>query len=685
MSDTDGLTSVRYIKGVGDKRAEQLARLGIYTVGDLINYYPRDYEFRGNVALIAETELGQNASVRLTVGTSPSYKLIRKGFSVTKFSAFDESGTCLITFFNQPYAKDIYKLGTEFRFYGKVEGNFVRREMSNPVAEAIRDGKELDDIVPIYPLTSGISQNFLRNTIKLCLENTEIKETLPENVTAKFGLLKRSDAVKAIHFPKTNAELSKAKERLSFDELLIFRLGMLKLKSKGQKKTGIIIGGKAFESEFYKLLSFSPTNAQRRVISEIASDLESGKPMTRLIQGDVGSGKTAVAAAAMYMCVKNGYQAIMMAPTEILARQHFESLSELFGGTDIKVGLLVSGMKASEKKKVLAECESGELDIAVGTHALIEDNVVFKNAGLVIADEQHRFGVMQRAALSDKGKNLHTLIMSATPIPRTLALIVYGDLNVSVLDEMPPGRQKIDTYAVDESYRERIYTFIRKLIADGGQVYIVCPLVEDEDGENNLKDVVNYSKTLDEKIFPDIPVGLIHGKLKAREKEAVMNDFADGKIKILISTTVIEVGVNVPNAVLMVVENAERFGLSQLHQLRGRVGRGKKKSYCVLFSESKSEKTVSRLAVMTKTNDGFEIAKADLEQRGPGDFFGERQHGLAAFKLANIFEDTSLIASTESVIEEIKKEDPSLVGSFSGLYPEIKRLFTVGGSENIFN
>lgn len=677
--------SIKALKGVGQKRAELLEKLGIFTIDDLIHFYPRTYEYRGKICKIEDAILGETCSLELTVGTSPVYKLIKKGLSVTKFTAFDESGTCHITFFNQPYAKDMYKLGSEFRFYGKIEGNFVRKELTNPSSEQIKDGKLLDPIVPIYPLTAGLTQKFLRTLIKETLLSVQINETLPDSVIRKFSLISIKDALNIIHFPQDEKMLNLAKSRLSFDELLIFRLGLMRLKSKSTKKSGIIINGEKYLESFNSLLSFTLTNAQKRCINEIISDLKSSVPMTRLIQGDVGSGKTAVAAAAIYMCVKNGYQSVMMAPTEILARQHYDNLRKLFASSGINVRLLISSMKAGEKKSVLSECENGKADVIVGTHAIIQSNVIFKNAGLVIADEQHRFGVMQRASLSDKGKNLHTLIMSATPIPRTLALIVYGDLNVSILDELPPGRSKIDTFAVDETYRQRVYKFIRKLTDEGGQVYIVCPLVEDAEGNSDLKDVIGYAKELDEKIFPDIPIAFLHGKMKSKEKDEIMNDFSSGKYKILISTTVIEVGVNVPNAVLMIVENADRFGLSQLHQIRGRVGRGEKKSYCILFSDNKNEKTKLRLNVMTKTNDGFEIAKADLEQRGPGDFFGEKQHGLSTFKLNNIFEDAALLFSTEKVIEQITREDPHLEKEFKGLVPEIKRLFTIGGSENIFN
>ncbi len=677
--------SVRFLKGVGEKRATLLEKLGIFTVADLVHYYPRTYEYRGNVVTIEDAPLGQTCALELTVGTAPTYKLIRKGFSVTKFTAFDESGTIAVTFFNQPYAKDLYRLGSEFRFFGKVEGNFVRKELTNPVSEQIKAGKELDAIIPVYPLTSGIGQNFLRALIKDTLSGLHIDETLPEEITCEFNLMPKSEALRAVHLPKTEEELSRAKSRLSFDELLIFRLGLSMLKSRSQKTTSVKIDAKKYVDEFYSLLPFAPTGAQRRCINEISEDLASCVPMTRLVQGDVGSGKTAVAAAACFACVKSGYQAVMMAPTEILARQHYLYFKKLFESVGVKVRLLVSGMKASEKRAVIAECENGDADLVVGTHALLQTNVNFSNPGLVITDEQHRFGVMQKASLTDKGSNVHSLIMSATPIPRTLALIVYGDLNVSVLDEMPPGRSKVDTFNVDESYRERINKFIRRLVGEGGQVYIVCPLVEDEEGESDMKDVVGYAKKLKEETFPDIPSVFIHGKMKPKEKEQIMKDFSDGVYKILISTTVIEVGVDVPNAVLMVVENADRFGLSQLHQLRGRVGRGNKKSYCVLFSESKSEKTQGRLEVMTKTNDGFEIAKADLEQRGPGDFFGEKQHGLTSFKLANIFEDPALLLSTEKALKDILSQDPKLSDKFSALMPEVRRLFTIGGSENIFN
>ncbi len=678
-------SSIRFLKGVGEKRAALLEKLGIFTVADLIHYYPRTYEYRGNVVAIEDAPLGQVCALRLTVGTSPTYKLVRKGFSVTKFTAFDESGTIHITIFNQPYAKDLYRVGSEFRFFGKVEGNFIRKELTNPISEQIRPGKELDEIIPVYPLTSGIGQNFLRTLIKETIEGLCIEETLPCEIVDEFDLMSASKAIKAVHLPKTNEELSQAKARLSFDELLIFRLGLSMLKSRTQKTTSIKIDAKKHISDFYALLPFQPTGAQKRCINEICDDLASSVPMTRLVQGDVGSGKTAVAAAACFACIKNGYQALMMAPTEILARQHYLYFKKLFENVGIEVRLLVSGMKASEKKTVLEECANGSASLIVGTHALLQTNVKFNKPGLVITDEQHRFGVMQKASLTDKGTHLHSLIMSATPIPRTLALIVYGDLNVSVLDEMPPGRSKVDTFSVDESYRERINKFIRRLVNEGGQVYIVCPLVEDEEETSDMKDVVGYAKKLKEDTFPDIPSVFIHGKMKPKEKEQIMRDFSEGTYKILISTTVIEVGVDVPNAVLMVVENADRFGLSQLHQLRGRVGRGNKKSYCVLFSESKNEKTQGRLEVMTKTNDGFKIAKADLEMRGPGDFFGEKQHGLTSFKLANIFEDPSLLLSTEKALKDILSQDPYLTGKYSALMHDVRRLFTIGGSENIFN
>jgi ATP-dependent DNA helicase RecG len=649
-------TDIKYLKGVGEKRAQLLSKLGVFDVNALLRLYPRAYEDWSTLTSIAQTPFDTPCCVKALVNRKPSAHLVRKGLTIYKTEVTDGESLLQITIFNNKYAADKLKAGEEFLFFGKITGNLYVREMTSPDIEK-PEGKQR--IRPIYPQTAGINSKAIEKLVETAFEQTldKIPEQLPLWLRESYCLVTARDALKNIHFPETTDSLAEARRRLIFEELLILQLGLVRLKGRSKASTGAITE-KDFSGEFFDLLPFKLTTAQARSIREAVEDMSKPCPMNRLLQGDVGSGKTAVAAALIYNAAKNGLQSALMAPTEILAQQHYRTFVKLFENTGVTVDLLTGSAPAASKKLVKARLLSGELDLIVGTHALIQKDVRFKNLGFVVTDEQHRFGVMQRSQLGDKGANPHTLVMSATPIPRTLALIIYGDLDISILDELPPGRQKIETYTVGSDKRERAYNYVKKHIDEGRQGYIVCPLVEE--GETELAAAREYAEVLSSGFFQKYHVGLMHGRLKAKEKEQVMTAFAAGEVHLLVSTTVIEVGVDVPNAAIMLVENAERFGLSQLHQLRGRIGRSDFKSTCILMSDAQNEEAKRRLDVMTKTTDGFKIADEDLKLRGPGDFFGARQHGLPELKIANMMTDTDLLRETQAAARKIMEKDREL-------------------------
>lgn len=648
-------SDIKYIKGVGEKRAGLFNKLGIFSVQDLIEHYPRSYQDWSAQMTADDCKSGENACIKATLITSVKEHRIRKGMTLYKCNFSDGKTVIHVTIFNNKYLAKSLKQYEEYILFGKIEKKLTSADMNSP---KIEKAEENIGIHPIYPATEKLNAKAIGKVIKTALEALPpFEETLCAEIRLKYRLVSLDFAIRQIHFPESFESLEKARYRLIFEELLILQLGLIKLKSKKKKETKLIVN-QNFTNEFLQLLPFSPTGAQTRAINECITDMKSGKPMNRLVQGDVGSGKTAVAAGVIYTAVKNGFQAAMMAPTEILAAQHMETLSDLLEGTDFRIALLTGSTLAKEKREIKSRLMNGEIDLIIGTHALIQNDVEFQRLGLVITDEQHRFGVNQRANLAMKGEEVHTLVMSATPIPRTLALMIYGDLDISLLDELPPGRQEIRTDVVDSRYHKRIYEFIKKAIARGEQAYIVCPLVEA--GETELVSAAEYAEKLADTAFKGYNIGLLHGKMKPKDKDKVMNAFSDGSIKILVSTTVIEVGVDVPNATIMVIENAERFGLSQLHQLRGRVGRGNDKSYCVLISDSKSETAGERLQIMKKYSDGFKIADEDLKQRGPGDFFGNRQHGLPDLKIADMLNDTETLKQCRICADEILKEDFNL-------------------------
>jgi len=658
----DLATDIRFIKGIGEQRAKALNKLGIATLRDLISWFPRKYDDRRSAKRIADLVPGESACVAAMIASPPAISHIRKGMTLVKVRAVDETGVLDVTFFNQTWLKEQLRQGETYIFYGKAEGNLLRRTMASPIVEQEGKGEFTGRIVPIYPLTTGVSQLVLSRSIRQGLDACAdiLPDVLPDAVRQDHALCRISYAYENIHFPEDEHALDLARRRLAFEELFLFTLGLKRLRNR--RETVSVPPCKAVDMDgFYSALPFTLTDAQRRCVEEALSDMRSGSPMNRLCQGDVGSGKTMVAAACVYFCVKNGRQAALMAPTEILAQQHYHGLAPLMERLGIRCALLTGSTKAAAKRSIAAQLSSGEIDFAIGTHALITEGVEYADLGLVVTDEQHRFGVAQRAALSAKGQHPHTLVMSATPIPRTLALILYGDLDVSIIDQLPPGRQPIETFAVTGSYRPRLYNFIRKLVGEGRQAYVVCPMVEVNDElPDERKAVTEYAAMLQKDIFPDLRVAFVHGKMKPKEKETVMAAFAARETDILVSTTVIEVGVDVPNAAVMVIENAERFGLSQLHQLRGRVGRGKHQSYCILVSDNKNEETRERLKVMTKTTDGFKIAEEDLRLRGPGDFFGVRQHGLPGLRIADIGCDTKLLREAQEAAEALLAQDPEL-------------------------
>ena len=655
-------TDVRYIKGIGEQRAKALGKLGIATLRDLISYFPRAYDDRSALRRIADLVPGETAGVAAMVASPPTISHIRKGLDLVKLRAVDDTGTLDVTFFNQAWLKNSLHQGETYIFYGRAEGSLLRHQMANAVVEPEGRREVTGRIVPIYPLTAGVSQLILSRSIRQGLDACAdiLPDVLPDRVRQHHQLCRIEYAYENIHFPESAEALDLARRRLAFEELFLFTIGLERLRSRREVVHVPPCGGVDMEL-FYRALPFTLTDAQRRCVEEALADMRSGTPMNRLCQGDVGSGKTMVAAACVYFMVKNGRQAALMAPTEILAQQHYQGLAPLLENLGIRCALLTGSTTAKTKRSITQQLESGEIDFAIGTHALITGSVAYRDLGLVVTDEQHRFGVAQRAELAAKGDHPHILVMSATPIPRTLALILYGDLDVSIIDQLPPGRQPVQTFAVTGGYHQRVYRFIRKLVGEGRQAYIVCPMVEENDQlPDERKAVTEYAKKLQSEVFPDLKVAFVHGKMKPKEKDAVMAAFAAHETDILVSTTVIEVGVDVPNAAVMVIENAERFGLSQLHQLRGRVGRGKHQSYCILISDNRNEETRQRLKVMTKTTDGFQIAEEDLRLRGPGDFFGARQHGLPGLKVADLGCDTQLLQEARQAAEQLLAQAPAL-------------------------
>lgn len=651
-------SDIKYVKGVGPTRAEAFYKLSVPSVGALLRYYPRAYEDWSQIVPIRDLQAGVQSCIRATVCHTPTKIRIPGGTLLCKTTVTDGAGLLNLTFFNNKYIQNQLQEGEEYLFFGKpMQNRYGALEMASPLFQKPQSAHR---IRPIYPATSALNTK----TIERCVQNalaaleTEIPDFLPREIRERNGLCVLDTAIRHIHFPPDEECLAAARKRLIFDELFLLQLGLLQMKSRTQTLSTDCVLKTDYTDEFSACLPFRFTGAQSRAVQEAVRDMQSGEPMNRLLQGDVGSGKTAVAAALVYSAAKNGLQSAMMAPTEVLAEQHYRTFQKFFAGTNVEIVLLTGSVSAAEKRAVKAKLASGEAALAVGTHALIQEDVDFARLGLCITDEQHRFGVAQRASLAAKGDNPHILVMSATPIPRTLGLILYGDLNVSVLNELPPGRQTVDTYRVGTSYRPRIYKFIEKHIEKGLQAYIVCPLVEE--GERDLAPAEEYCKRLQNGVFHHRRVGLLHGKMKPKEKDKIMRAFSAGEIDILVSTVVIEVGVDVPNAAVMVIENAERFGLSQLHQLRGRVGRGTEKSTCILVSDAQNDEAKARFEILCETNDGFKIADADLKLRGPGDFFGKRQHGLPALRLADILRDSALLTTVQREAVALLQTDAQL-------------------------
>lgn len=637
---------IRYMKGVGPARAEAFMNLGIETYGDLLEFFPRTYEDRSVVRKINEIEDGESATVTVKI-ISSDFRRIRKNLSILKIVAQDDSGYISIVFFNQDYLRNTFKDGDEFSFYGRVIKKMLP-EMNNPAYSS--DFSDFAVIQPVYRKNRYLTQNLIRKSMKSALEakGSFLEEFFPDWILADHNLMDYRDAVVNIHFPGNNALFMEARKRLVFQEFFLLQAALLKIKDMVNEKAPMkkAVYDFGLGNRYIEHLGFRLTGAQQRVIAEIRSDLSSGRPMNRLVQGDVGSGKTAVAATVIADICNQGLQAAFMAPTEILASQHYRSLVKPMEALGIDTVLLTGSMKAADKREALEGLTTGKTGLVIGTHSLIQDAVEFKSLGLVITDEQHRFGVEQRTVLSNKGNAPHSLVLTATPIPRTLALILYGDLDVSVIDEMPPGRKAVETHSIDEGKRKRALDFAEKRMKDGSQVYYVCPRIEDEGEDEGLVSVDAIYEELKTR-FSGYKIGMVHGKLRQSEKDGIMTDFYAGKINLLVSTTVIEVGVNVPNASLMIVENAERFGLAQLHQLRGRVGRGSEQSYCILINRSRNPIALQRMKIMEKTNDGFIISEEDLKLRGPGEFFGTRQHGLPDFRIANIYTDIHLLKEAQ--------------------------------------
>ena len=674
---------VKYVKGVGPNRVQLLNKIGIFTLKDLITYYPREYEDRSKIKNICECQNGEDTVIEAVAVSRLANTRIGKGKTIQKLQVRDETGLATITWFNQPFLNTKFYVGKKYRFYGRINEQFGRVEMVSPVFDDIRETNNTGKIIPIYPLTFKLTQNILRkiieNGLEIVKENGGLKETIPSYILNKYDLVEINKATNSIHFPQNNEDFKNARKRLVFEELLSTQLALLQLKNNNiNDKKGIQFNKNVKMSDVINTLPFKLTKAQLKVLEEIDDNMESNKTMNRLLQGDVGSGKTVVAMIAAYKAVKSGYQVAILAPTAILATQHLTNFKNTLDKFGIRTELLISGITKKNKEQILQRLADGKIDIIIGTHALLEENVIFKNLGLVVTDEQHRFGVKQRMTIVEKGQNPDELVMSATPIPRSLALILYGDLDISIIDELPPNRKTVETYAVTGKMDERINNFIRAQVKEGRQAYIVCPLVEEsEEVDADLKAVKTLYETCKNETFPEFRVEYIHGKMKPKEKDDIMFRFKNHEIDILISTTVIEVGVDVPNASVMVIEDSQRFGLAQLHQLRGRVGRGEYKSYCILKYKGKGQNTKERMKVMCETNDGFVISQKDLELRGSGDFFGTMQHGIPEFKIANLFTDIDVLKLVQGVAISVVDKDPKLEKEENKLLKElVKDKFT---------
>lgn len=653
--------SISVVKSIGPLREKLFNKLGIFTVEDMLRYYPRTYEDRSKIKNICDVSDGECVLIKACAVTVVKNNRIRRGLSLQKLRVCDDTGVMEITWFNQDWISKSFDLDADYFFFGTVRVNRTKVEMSNPVYEKVDGAVFINRIMPIYSLTGGLTQKNVQSTALSCLSYIkEEEETIPGFMREENTLCGIDYALENIHFPKDREHFLYARKRLAFEEFFYMQLAVRLLRQKRTTLSSVEIKDEGYIAEFLRNLPFELTKGQKEAVFDIARDMEGIRPMNRLLQGDVGCGKTVVCAVSIYLAVKNGYQAVLMAPTEILARQHFESFLSMFSGYGINICLLTGGMKKKQREETLEKIKSGEIDVVIGTHAVIRDEVSFLKLALAVTDEQHRFGVKQRASLFEKGICPHSLVMSATPIPRTMALIAYGDLDISSIRELPPGRQKVDTFCVSEDMRKRINNFILKQVSNGRQVYVVCPMVSESETMEDVASVLEYTDKLRRDLSGKVSVCAVHGKMKSTEKQSVMEAFSKGEISVLVSTTVIEVGVNVKNANTMIIENAERFGLSQLHQLRGRVGRGVHKSYCIMFCESKSDIARQRMDIMTKTNDGFLISEKDLELRGPGEFLGTRQHGNFEFKIGNLYKDTDIISDAKKYAEKIA-DDPDFL------------------------
>ncbi len=674
-------TPVRYLKGVGPKTAERFEKLGIVTLADLLCHYPRRYIDFSRPYSIAEAPPDTECVVKAEVFAKPAGRILPGGRRMERITAGDDVSSLEITWFNNPYATQKLELGQEYYFEGIVTGGMLRRQMVNP---QVRTAAQITaaPFEAVYPQTEGLSSTVIAKCIRQLLPHAELlPDPLPEEMLKKYRLLSKADAVRAIHCPATEEEAFAARRRLIYEELLVLQLGIGRMKNRGSASTGAPMQ-RLDPAPFWASLPFSPTGAQRRAVDEILTDLSGSTSMNRLLQGDVGSGKTLVAAAAIWACIRSGYQAALLAPTEILAAQHAENLNRMLAPFGMRVALLTGGMKAAARRTTLAAIRSDEADLVVGTHAILSEGVEFARLGLAVVDEQHRFGVRQRGVLAEKAANPHLLVMSATPIPRTLGLLIYGDLDISILDELPPGRKPVKTRCITGKKRRDLYGFLDREIGAGRQVYIVCPAIEDTP-DGGLNAVKSYYEDIAKALLPDRRVGLMHGKLKPKEKAAVMDDFKAGRLDALVSTTVIEVGVDVPNATVMVIENAERYGLSALHQLRGRVGRGAAESWCFLVSDNTAESVQKRLKFLCSTSDGFAVAQFDLETRGPGDFFGSRQHGLPTLQIADLMNDTRTLHAAQTEAAALLEADPLLEApEHSLLAAQVEQMFTRAGAMN---